>query len=727
MERGSNVKVVARVRPPNLAELNTQIVASTDRDGKTITIEGQRKAVFTFDRVFAMDSTQEDVYQYTARSIVEDVLKGYNGTIFAYGQTSSGKTFTMEGPTGQGPLRGIIPRIVEDIFAFIHMAPEFVQFTVKVSYIEIYMERIRDLLCDGNTNLQIHENKERGIYVRHATELFVQNAEAVMEVFRSGAERRAVAATNMNDYSSRSHSVFLLEIAQKDTVHGGSKSGKLHLVDLAGSEKVSRTGAEGEVLDEAKNINKSLSALGLVIMNLTDTTPQSHIPYRDSKLTRILQESLGGNARTTVVINASPSILNEAESLSSLRFGQRAKKMRNDAHVNVQFSPDEVKLQLEAVKKELQKANQKLAAAEQELLIWRAGGSVSEDQRAVLQRDADALAPIDPVPLTQSPPDAWEAEKEEWMRRETELLDMLDDKDLALQSLEKDVVALENEKISLTPLQVEVAGYQQKIRDFENSILELSEENSAYEHAIEMLDVNNKDLQREIDSLRVVLNRTVSAQEQEEKAKSQSQERAAHTANMSIKLIEEYRDRVLANIKLKREKVSESGDMAVSVRAPSQHSAYLERVNRDLTVAHQEAVKAHTSAQRELAVLQKQLAARNERIKMLETLMRQGEEEMRQQFEQHLSDMQRVQRNSSTGSNTSSPAPTRSTVARSKSLLLSSGPQHVREVCIPARSASTVSTVCAAVAVAVASVPTTTPAAHAHPVDTEEYSDVAFV
>lgn len=141
----------------------------------------------------------------------------------------------------------------------------------------------------------------------------------------------------MNDISSRSHSVFLMEITQKDTVKGGSKTGKLFLVDLAGSEKVSKTGAEGAVLDEAKTINKSLAALGLVIMSLTEGSNRRHVPYRDSKLTRILQESLGGNARTTIIICCSPSSYNEGETFSSLRFGQRAKKIKNSARINVQY------------------------------------------------------------------------------------------------------------------------------------------------------------------------------------------------------------------------------------------------------------------------------------------------------------------------------------------------------------------------------------------------------
>ncbi len=194
----------------------------------------------------------------------------------------------------------------------------------------------------------------------------------------------------MNDQSSRSHAVFLLELTQRDSVKGGSRSGKLYLVDLAGSEKVSKTGAEGDVLDEAKNINKSLSALGLVIMTLTEGKESRHIPYRDSKLTRILQESLGGNARTTIVVCCSGSSYNESETLSSLRFGQRAKKIRNNAHVNVQYSAEELQRQLDAAKKEARKIARTLQAAFAELALWRAGTAVPAASWVQLDGDSDA-------------------------------------------------------------------------------------------------------------------------------------------------------------------------------------------------------------------------------------------------------------------------------------------------------------------------------------------------
>ena len=214
--------------------------------------------------------------------------------------------------------------MVGGIFAKIESAAEEIEFTVKVSMIEIYNEKIRDLLDPKKNNLRIHENKEQGIYVKDMTESYVGGEDEVFSLLKIGNENRSIGSTDMNKQSSRSHSVFILQIEQKNTVDFSSKTGKIYLVDLAGSERIAKTGAQGQTLDEAKNINKSLTCLGQVINALTDGK-STHIPYRDSKLTRILQESLGGNSRTSLIVTCSPSAFNEHETVSTLRFGQRAK------------------------------------------------------------------------------------------------------------------------------------------------------------------------------------------------------------------------------------------------------------------------------------------------------------------------------------------------------------------------------------------------------------------
>lgn len=282
-------------------------------------------------------------------------MAGYNATIFAYGQTSSGKTYTMEGASIDDPeLRGIIPRTATEIFNNVMAADENIEFIVKVSYIEIYMERIRDLLdpYKSKVNLQVREDHQRGIFVEGMTEVCVTSDEELLSTMRDGAANRAVAATGMNEGSSRSHSVFMVTLYQRNLVNQATKAGKLYLVDLAGSEMVRKTGASGRQLEEAKTINKSLSALGMVINALTDPN-SSHVPYRDSKLTRVLQESLGGNSRTNLIINVSPSSYNTSETLSTLRFGNRAKSIKNKAVVNEERSVEEYKILLAKAEKAL--------------------------------------------------------------------------------------------------------------------------------------------------------------------------------------------------------------------------------------------------------------------------------------------------------------------------------------------------------------------------------------
>ena len=280
---------------------------------------------YAYDATFDPNASQADVYEGAVAPIVSSVLEGFNGTIFAYGQTSSGKTHTMLGPDIDDEAgKGIIPRLVGGIFAMIASAPGEVEFTVKVSMIEIYNEKIRDLLDIKKTDLKIRENKDAGIYVKDMTESYVGSEDEVFSLLKIGNENRTIGVTDMNKQSSRSHSCFVLQIEQKNTVDFSAKTGKIYLVDLAGSERIAKTGAKGDTLTEAKNINKSLTCLGLVINALTDGK-STHVPYRDSKLTRILQESLGGNSKTSLIITCSPSPFNQSETISTLRFGQRAK------------------------------------------------------------------------------------------------------------------------------------------------------------------------------------------------------------------------------------------------------------------------------------------------------------------------------------------------------------------------------------------------------------------
>ncbi|XP_003378288.1 kinesin heavy chain [Trichinella spiralis] len=402
--------------------------------------------VYSFDRVFKPNISQEEVYLASAYPIVKDVLSGYNGTIFAYGQTSSGKTFTMEGVIGDPDYQGIIPRIVSDIFNHIYSMEENLEFHIKISYFEIYMDRIRDLLDVTKTNLVVHEDKNRVPYVKGCSERFVSSPEEVLDTIEEGKANRHIAVTNMNEHSSRSHSVFLINIRQENVETQKKLSGKLYLVDLAGSEKVSKTGAEGTILDEAKNINKSLSALGNVISALAEGT-KSHVPYRDSKLTRILQESLGGNARTTIVICCSPASFNEGETKSTLLFGARAKTISNVVQVNEELTAEEWKRRFERERDKVLKLRAQLSAYEREIERWRRGESIPESEQVNLSDLTESMiAPsvtesmiVDSVSnapaamVTSTPAALVDEERARYEEERLRLYQQLDEKDDEIQ------------------------------------------------------------------------------------------------------------------------------------------------------------------------------------------------------------------------------------------------------------------------------------------------------
>ncbi|XP_036425405.1 kinesin heavy chain-like [Colossoma macropomum] len=421
------VRVVCRFRPLNESEINRgDKYVPKFRGEDTVVIAGKP---YVFDRVIPPNSTQEQVYESCAKDIVRDVLSGYNGTIFTYGQTSSGKTHTMEGKLHDPQLMGIIPRIAHDIFDHIYSIEENLEFHIKVSYFEIYLEKIRDLLDVSKTNLAVHEDKNRVPYVKGCTERFVSSPEEMMDVIDEGKSNRHVAVTNMNEHSSRSHSIFLINIKQEhlDTEH--KLTGKLYLVDLAGSEKVSKTGAAGAVLDEAKNINKSLSALGNVISALAEGT-KTHVPYRDSKMTRILQDSLGGNCRTTIIICCSPSVFNEAETKSTLLFGQRAKSIKNTVCVNVELTAEEWKKKYEKEKQKRESLKGVIEKLQTELNQWRNGVCVPV-QEQLSGEDQKEMGDSTPVISSTLPSitTVTAVEKDQHEENLRNLYKQLDDKD----------------------------------------------------------------------------------------------------------------------------------------------------------------------------------------------------------------------------------------------------------------------------------------------------------
>ena len=262
-------------------------------------------------------------------------------------------------------LAGIVPRACRFIFEHIARNPDHCEFKVTCSFLEIYKEVIKDLLNPKGVNLKVRETPTRGVWVEGLSETEVSSHMEVLRLLHQGEEHRAVASTNMNSVSSRSHSLFILTVSQK-TRDGATKTGKLNLADLAGSEKVGKTGASGETLEEAKKINQSLSALGNCIMALTKKN-KAHVPYRDSKLTFILRESLGGNTKTTLLIACSPHSFNLEETVSTLRFGQRAKSIKNKVKINAQRSVAELELIVKKLTKEVKVLKKYSTRLEQEL------------------------------------------------------------------------------------------------------------------------------------------------------------------------------------------------------------------------------------------------------------------------------------------------------------------------------------------------------------------------
>ncbi|KAJ4890577.1 P-loop containing nucleoside triphosphate hydrolases superfamily protein [Raphanus sativus] len=366
-----NVQVIIRTRPLSSSEISTQGSNKCVRqdNGQAITWIGNPEARFTFDLVADENVTQEKMFKVAGVPMVENVVAGYNSCMFAYGQTGSGKTHTMLGDIEGGTRRhsvncGMTPRVFEFLFSRIQKEKEVrkeekLQFTCRCSFLEIYNEQILDLLDPSSTNLQLREDHKKGIHVENLKEIEVSSARDVIQQLMEGAANRKVAATNMNRASSRSHSVFTCIIESKWVSQGVThhRFARLNLVDLAGSERQKSSGAEGERLKEATNINKSLSTLGLVIMNLVSVSngKSVHVPYRDSKLTFLLQDSLGGNSKTIIIANISPSSSCSLETLSTLKFAQRAKLIKNNAIVNEDASGDVIamRLQIQQLKKEV--------------------------------------------------------------------------------------------------------------------------------------------------------------------------------------------------------------------------------------------------------------------------------------------------------------------------------------------------------------------------------------
>ncbi|XP_065506359.1 kinesin-like protein KIF17 [Caloenas nicobarica] len=379
------------------------------------------------------EHSTEQIYNEIAYPLVEGVTEGYNGTIFAYGQTGSGKSFTMQGIADPSAQKGVIPRAFEHIFESVQCA-ENTKFLLRASYLEIYNEDIRDLLgADTKQKLELKEHPEKGAYVKGLSLHTVHSVGQCERLMETGWRKRAVGSTLMNKDSSRSHSIFTVNVEICTVDECGQdrlKAAKLNLVDLAGSERQSKTGATGERLREATKINLSLSALGNVISALVSGRCK-HIPYRDSKLTRLLQDSLGGNTKTLMVACLSPADNNYDESLSTLRYANRAKNIKNKPCVN-----EDPK---DALLREYQEEIKKLKAI--------LAGQMSASNLSGLQPAETAHLEAKPVPLLKPQVDL-EAEKqlirEEYEERLAQLKASYEAEQASRARLEENISSLRN-------------------------------------------------------------------------------------------------------------------------------------------------------------------------------------------------------------------------------------------------------------------------------------------
>uniref|UniRef100_A0A670HT09 Kinesin-like protein n=1 Tax=Podarcis muralis TaxID=64176 RepID=A0A670HT09_PODMU len=615
-----SIKVMCRFRPLNEAEILRGDKFIPKFKGEETVVQGKP---YVFDRVFPSNTSQEQVYNACAKQIVKDVLEGYNGTIFAYGQTSSGKTHTMEVRSHSSPfptqssgklhdpqLMGIIPRIAHDIFDHIYSMDENLEFHIKV-------------------NLSKVPNLKGLFYITPHQILFF---------------------VDMNEHSSRSHSIFLINIKQENVETEKKLSGKLYLVDLAGSEKVSKTGAEGSVLDEAKNINKSLSALGNVISALAEGT-KTHVPYRDSKMTRILQDSLGGNCRTTIVICCSPSIFNEAETKSTLMFGQRAKTIKNTVSVNLELTAEEWKKKYEKEKEKNKTLKNVIQHLEMELNRWRNGEAVPEDEQ-ISAKDQKNLEPCDNTPIIDNIAPVVASitteEKRKYDEEITSLYRQLDDKDdeinqqsqlaekLKQQMLDQDELLASTrrdyEKIQeeLTRLQIENEAAKEEVKEVLQALEELAVNYDQKSQEVEDKLRANEQLADELAQKTSALTTTQRELGQLQELSNHQKKRATEILNLLLKDLGEIGG-IIGTNDVKTVMIEEEFTMA-RLYISKMKSEVKSLVNRSkqLESAQIDSNRKMNASERELAACQLLISQHEAKIKSLTDYMQNMEHKRRQ-------------------------------------------------------------------------------------------------
>ncbi|XP_024639990.1 kinesin-like protein KIN-14R isoform X2 [Medicago truncatula] len=496
-EAKGNIRVFCRCRPLNKVEMSSGCTTVVDFDAAKdgclgILATGSSKKLFRFDRVYTPKDDQVDVFA-DASSMVISVLDGYNVCIFAYGQTGTGKTFTMEG-TEQN--RGVNYRTLEHLFRVSKERSETFSYDISVSVLEVYNEQIRDLLATGpaSKRLEIKQNYEGHHHVPGVVEAKVDNISDVWTVLQAGSNARAVGSNNVNEHSSRSHCMLCIMVKTKNLMNGECTKSKLWLVDLSGSERLAKTDVQGERLKEAQNINRSLSALGDVISALA--AKSSHIPYRNSKLTHLLQDSLGGDSKTLMFVQISPSDQDVGETLSSLNFATRVRGVELDP-VKKQIDTGELqktKAMLDKARSECRCKEESLRKLEESLQNIESKAKGKDNIHKNLQEKIKELE--GQIKLKTSMQNQSE-------KQVSQLCERLKGKEETCCTLQHKVKELER-KIK-EQLQTETANFQQKVWDLEKKLkdqLQGSESESSFlKDKIKELERKLKEQEQNSESL----------------------------------------------------------------------------------------------------------------------------------------------------------------------------------------------------------------------------------
>ncbi|KAJ0660091.1 putative minus-end-directed kinesin ATPase [Helianthus annuus] len=492
-----NIRVFCRCRPLSKSESSTGCSTVVDFDTASngelgILNSGSTKKTFKFDRVFTPNDNQVDVFSQ-ASPLVTSVLDGYNVCIFAYGQTGTGKTFTMEGTEGN---RGVNYRTLEELFKIAKERIDTFTYDISVSVLEVYNEQIRDLLTTSSSTskkLEIKQASEGHHNIPGLVEAKVENIQQVWNVLRAGSSARAVGSNNVNEHSSRSHCMLSIMVRAKNLINGECTRSKLWLVDLAGSERLGKTEAQGERLKEAQNINRSLSALGDVISALANKS--SHIPYRNSKLTHLLQDSLGGDSKTLMFVQISPSEHDLSETLSSLNFATRVRGVElGPARKQIDTSElQKMKLMLEKAKQESRLKDESLRKLEE---------SLQNVEGKMKGKDQVHKNHMEKIKELENQIESKKGLHSQLEKQVSNLSDKLKAKEELNSGLQQKVKELENKLTERE--QLGVITNQQKVRDLEEKLRDQVKESKSYtmtlQEKIEELEKKLKEQEQYSDS-----------------------------------------------------------------------------------------------------------------------------------------------------------------------------------------------------------------------------------